>query len=238
MTTAVDSAERSAGDSPLDLGALAAAVSVAVTGPRGPAPAREDVERVLRMRVDGETYASIAAAVGVSEKRTASWCTAAQTADSRFRARGVKPRKVRKDAAARAPLDKMIGFRPRAGTRAVLERRAELEGRSLSDLVQTAVDAYVERKSAGVEVLVRRQLRRGLKPELRAVADGLARQELELARQGNNLNQLVRFTNKYRQLPVAITDELAATRAELEANRAELERLRSAVDELVGGEDR
>ena len=235
--TAVDGTEESAGDSPLDYAVLAADVAAAVTGPRGPAPSQIRVADALARRAAGQTYEAIAEAVGVSAKRVASWCRAAQRLDRRFDARGAKPRKVRAGAAAKPGPEKIIGFRPRPGTRAVLERRAEVEGRSLTDLVQTAVDAYVQRKSAGIETLVRRQLRKGLKPELRAVSDAVGAQEMELSRQGNNLNQLVRFTNKYAQLPVAVTAELAATRRELESNRAALERLRAAVEDLIGGED-
>lgn len=156
----------------------------------------------------------------------------------RIEPRAARPRKVRKETAASAPLEKLIGWRPRPGTRAVLERRAELEGRSLTDLVQAAVDSYVQRKTAGVESLVRRELRKQLKVELRAVADAVSAQSVELTRQGSNLNQLSRFVNRYRELPVAITDELAASRAELAANRAALARLSAAVESLVGGGDR
>lgn len=235
---AVDGTVESRSDSDLDYAVLATAVAAAVTGPRGPAPSQIQVADALARRAAGQTYEAIAEGVGVSAKRAATWCKAAQRLDERFDARGVKPRKVRAEAAAKLGPEKIIGFRPRPGTRAVLERRAEIEGRSLTDLVQTAVDAYVQRKSAGIETLVRRQLRKGLKAELRAVADAVGAQEMELARQGSNLNQLARYVNKYKALPVAITEELAATRRELENNRAELERLRAAVEGLVGGEDR
>lgn len=235
---AVDSAEESRSEAALDYAALAADVAAAVTGPRGPAPSQIQVADALARRAAGATYEAIAEDVGVSAKRAASWCRAAQRLDGRFDARGAKPRKIRAEATAKLGPEKIIGFRPRPGTRAVLERRAEIEGRSLTDLLQTAVDAYVQRKSAGIETLVRRQLRKGLKVELRAVADAVGAQTMELARQGNNVNQLAAFCNRYKELPVAITEELAATRRELENNRAELERLRAAVEGLVGGEDR
>ncbi|KJR06066.1 hypothetical protein UG54_14740 [Gordonia sihwensis] len=234
----MDGTEESRSEAALDYGVLAADVAAAVTGPRGPAPSQIQVADALARRAAGATYEAIAEDVGVSAKRAATWCRVAQRIDSRFDARGARPRKVRAEAAAKPGPEKMIGFRPRPGTRAVLERRAEIEGRSLTDLVQTAVDAYVQRKSAGIEVQVRRQLRAGLKAELRAVADAVGAQGLELARQGNNVNQVAAFCNRYKELPVAITEELAAARAALEANRAELERLRAAVEDLIGGEDR
>ncbi|MDV7171946.1 hypothetical protein R4144_00755 [Gordonia amicalis] len=235
MTEVVGVAQ-SAGDSPLDYAVLAAGVA-AVKGPRGPASSHGEVADALARRAAGQTYEAIAEEVGISAKRAASWCRAAARIEPRFDARAAKPRSVRKDAAAKAPLEKLIGWRPRPGTRAVLERRAELEGRSLTDLVQAAVDSYVQRKTAGVESLVRRELRKQLKAELRAVADAVSAQSVELTRQGSNLNQLSRFVNRYRELPVAITHELAAYRAELAANRTELARLSAAVESLVGGGD-
>lgn len=237
MTTTKSDEDRTTAAAGVDLTALAVGVVAAVTGPRGPAPAVERVADALARRAAGATYAEIAAATGVSEKRAASWCRAAARIDDRFDPRAAKPRRVRAEAAAKAPLEKLIGWRPRPGTRAVLESRAESEGRSITAIVQAAVDAYLQRRTAGVAVLVREQLRKGLKTELRAVADAVGAQELEIARQGNNLNQLARFVNRYRELPVAITDELEANRRELEANRRELARLTEAVEDLVG-EDR
>ncbi|MCF8610205.1 hypothetical protein L5G28_08540 [Gordonia sp. HY285] len=228
----------STGDSPLDYAVLAAGVAAAVKSTRAPEPEQSVVTKSLRMRADGATYEAIAEGVGVSAKRAASWCRQAARIDDRFDARSDAPRKVRKEAAAKAPLEKLIGWRPRPGTRAVLERRAKIEGRSLTDLVQTAVDAYLQRKSAGVEILVRRQLRKELKAELRAVADAVSSQSVEIARQGNNLNQLTRFCQKYQELPLAITSELESVRLELAANRVELARLTDAVEKLVGGADR
>lgn len=236
--TQVDGTEESEGESPIDYAVLAAEVAAEVKGPRGPEPEQAAVADALARRAAGETYEAIAEGVGISAKRAATWCRTAARIDARFDARQAKPRRVRKEKASAAPLEKLIGWRPRPGTRAVLERRSNDEGRSITAIVQAAVDAYLQRRTAGVEVLVREQLRKGLKPELRAVADAVSAQELELSRQGGNLNQLTRFVNRYRELPVAITGELEANRRELEANRAELARLREAVENLVGGEDR
>ncbi|WP_223373074.1 hypothetical protein [Gordonia bronchialis] len=235
--TQVDSAEESEGGSPIDYAVLAAGVAATAPGPGGPEPSQAEVADALARRAAGQTYEAIAEEVGISAKRAASWCRAAARIDDRFDPRAAKPRRVRAEAAAKAPLEKLIGWRPRPGTRAVLESRAESEGRSITAIVQAAVDAYLQRRTAGVAVLVREQLRKGLKTELRAVADAVGAQELEIARQGNNLNQLARFVNRYRELPVAITDELEANRRELEANRRELARLTEAVEDLVG-EDR
>ncbi|MFT3663250.1 MAG: hypothetical protein QM809_18360 [Gordonia sp. (in: high G+C Gram-positive bacteria)] len=209
---------------------LAAAVASAVAGPRAGAPAAGVVAEALRRRDAGESFETIGAALAITAKRASTWCRTAARIDPRFDAREAKPRKKRVESQARTPLEKLIGWRPRPGTREVLERRAEQEGRSLTDLVQTAVDAYLGRKAAGVEVLVRRELRKGLKAELVALTAALDARERDLARQGSNLNQLVKFCHRYRELPVAITGELAATRTELEVTRAELTALRESVD--------
>lgn len=237
MTTQV-STEESEGASPIDYAVLAGVVTAEVKGPRGPELERAEVADALARRAAGETYEAIAEEVGVSAKRAASWCRAAQRIDPRYDARQLKPRKIRKEKLAQPGPEKIIGFRPRPGTRAVLERRAELEGRSLTDLVQTAVDSYLQRKVAGVEVLVRRELRKNLKDELRAVADAVSAQSVELSREGNNWNQLVRFCNRYQELPVSITDQLTANREALDRNAAALDRLSAAVESLVGDEDR
>lgn len=234
--TATDSTQESRRGSVLDYGVLAGDVVAEVTGPRARSPEPSLVADALARRTAGSTYAAIASAIGVTEKAAALWCRTAARLDSRFDAREAKPRKVRKAAEAKPPREQMIGWRPRPGTREVLERRAESEGRSLSALVQAAVDSYLQRKTAGVEVLVRQALRKELKEELRAVAEVVGEQRLELSRQGANLNQLVRFCNKYRELPVGITTELAATRAALDANAASLERLITAVESLAGQE--
>ncbi|GGB18298.1 hypothetical protein [Gordonia jinhuaensis] len=217
----------------VDLTVLASEVVAAVTGPRGPEPSRSAVRDALRRRAEGAPYAEIASAIdGVSEKRAASWCRAAARIDPRFDAREAKPRRARKGA-QRPELDKLIGWRPRHGTRAALQRRSEVEGRSITVIVQAAVDAYLQRRTAGVEVLVREQLRKGLKEELRAVAKSVGDQRMELARQGNNFNQLVKFTNRYKELPVSVTGEMQQLRAALDANSAELARLRASVEALV-----
>lgn len=217
--------------------ALAVDVVAEVTGPRARPPEPSQVADALARRASGATYAAIAEAIGVTEKAAALWCRTAERLDPRFDARQAKPRKRRKVAEAKPPREQMIGWRPRPGTREILETRAETEGRSLSALVQAAVDAYLQRRTAGVEVLVREALRKRLKEELRAVAEATGEQALELSRQGNNLNQMVRFVNRYQELPVSITTELAATRAALDANEVALTRLTAAVEHLVGGGD-
>lgn len=231
------STEESGRASAPDYAVLAADVVAEVTGPRARPPEPSQVADALARRAAGATYAAIAEAIGVTEKSAALWCRTAARLDPRFDARRAKPRKKRKIAEAKPPREPMIGWRPRPGTRAILETRAETEGRSLSALVQAAVDSYLQRKTAGVAVLVREQLRKGLKEELRAVAEATGEQALELARQGNNLNQLSRFCNKYQELPVGVSDELALTRAALDANEAALAALTAAVESLVGGDD-
>lgn len=233
-----ESVEESGRGSVPDYGALAVDVVAEVAGPRARPPEPLQVADALARRAAGSTYAAIAEAIGVTEKAAALWCSTAARLEPAFDARQAKPRKIRKAAQAKPPREQMIGWRPRPGTRAVLEARAESEGRSLSALVQSAVDSYLQRKTAGVEILVREQLRKGLKEQLLAVAEETGKLQLELSRQGNNVNQLASFCNRYRELPVAITSELTANRAALAANEAALQQLISAVEKLAGQESK
>ncbi|OBA67773.1 hypothetical protein A5777_16495 [Gordonia sp. 852002-10350_SCH5691597] len=227
MTTTKSDEDRTTAAAGVDLTALAVGVMGAVTGPRGPAPAVERVADALARRAAGATYAEIAAAVGISAKRAASWCRAAARIDGRFDARGAKPRRTR--ASTRRPATRMLSARVETELVELLARRAESEGRSVTAMVEAALRSFVGRKVAGVETAVRRELRKRLKEELRDLAAAVGAHDAELSRQGNNLNQLAAFCNRYRELPVTIVDELAATRRALEENRAATERLHAAV---------
>ncbi|WP_157436062.1 hypothetical protein [Gordonia malaquae] len=225
MTKAVSRQDRAA--AAVDLELLAAEVADAVKGPRGPEPEQASVADALARRADGETYAAIAAAIGVSEKRAASWCREAARIDARFDAREAKPRRARDHS--RRVGTKMLTARIEAGLLELVARRAGDEGRSTTAVVEAALRSYVGRKVAGLETAVRRELRKRLKEELRELASAIGAHDAELSRQGNNLNQLTAFCNRYKELPVSITDELAATRRALDENRAATERLHETV---------
>lgn len=224
--TEVDSTEESAGDSPLDYAVLAAEVAAQVTGPRGRAPKLSAVTESLRRRAAGETYPTIAAAVGVSAKRAASWCRAAARIDPRFDAREAKPRKMRGGV---RPVTRMFSARIEDELLGLVEKRAKAEGRAVTSVVESALRAYLGRKVAGIETLVRRELRKGLKTELVGLAAAIGKHDAEWSRQGNNFNQLVHFVNTYEELPVVWLDELERTRQAHDANRAAIEALHAAV---------
>ena len=129
-----------------------------------------------------------------------------------------KPRPITKETP--------IAFRPRPGTRARLEKRAGR--RPLSVVVEQAVDAYLGRKVQDVDP----SLRAALSVELAQVADRLASIEHAERGVGRNANQIAKFLNTYRELPVNLGQELgefnrihAGVLAELAANRASLDRL-------------
>ncbi|MDV6308091.1 hypothetical protein [Gordonia amicalis] len=217
----------------VDFGVLAAAVADAVTGPRAGRPQEAAVAVALRRRAEGATFTAIAEAIGVSEKRVRLWCRVAEQRDSRFDARGAKPRRVRAAAATRPQLGKMIGFRPRQELREQLEQRAAEEGTTLTNIVEAAVSSYLSRKTPNVGLLVKRQLRKNLAAELAVVGTAVAEQRLELTAQGRNLNQLVRLCNEGR-VPVGVRAEIEATQAALGRNTEVLAALHAAVRTLVG----
>ena len=95
-------------------------------------------------------------------------------------------------------------------------------------VVEQAVDAYLGRKVQDVDP----SLRAALSVELAQVADRLASIEHAERGVGRNANQIAKFLNTYRELPVNLGQELgefnrihAGVLAELAANRASLDRL-------------
>lgn len=119
-----------------------------------------------------------------------------------------------------------IAFRPRPGTRARLEKRAGQ--RSISQVVERAVDAYLGRRVVEVDP----SLRAALAVELAQVADRLAVIEHQEVGVGRNMNQIAKFLHTYREIPVGLIEQLrdqsdihAAVLAELAAIRAGLGRL-------------
>lgn len=134
-----------------------------------------------------------------------------------------KPRLITKEAP--------IAFRPRPGTRARLEKRAGQ--RSLSVVVELAVDAYLGRKVVDVDPSLRAALAAGLSE----VGDRLASIEHDERGVGRNLNQIAKFLNTYREIPLGLAQELR------EANRihadvlAELAAIRAALDRLIAAHE-
>lgn len=129
-----------------------------------------------------------------------------------------RPRPITKEAP--------IAFRPRPGTRARLEKRAGQ--RSISQVVELAVDAWLGRRVVDVDP----SLRAALAVELTEVADRLAVIQHQEVGVGRNLNQIAKFLHTYREIPVNLADELSETNrihagvlAELAAIRAGLGRL-------------
>lgn len=135
---------------------------------------------------------------------------------------GRKPRAVRAST-KEAP----IAFRPRPGTRAQLEKRGG--DRALSVVVAAAVDAYLGRKVTAVDP----KLRAALAAELAPIGDQLALIATQESGIGSNLNQVARFLNTYRKLPISYGDDLAALNERHEAVLTELRTIRAALDALV-----
>ncbi|OBA40773.1 plasmid mobilization relaxosome protein MobC [Gordonia sp. 852002-51296_SCH5728562-b] len=132
-------------------------------------------------------------------------------------------------ASRRAPKEQPIAFRPRPGTRARLAKRAGT--RSLSAVVEQAVDAWLGRVVREVDPT----LRAALAVELGIIGDRLSDIAHQSAGIGRNCNQLARYCNTYRELPVGISDELAELRAAVNALAAELAAVRQTLDAILGG---
>ncbi|MCZ0914108.1 plasmid mobilization relaxosome protein MobC [Gordonia amicalis] len=134
-----------------------------------------------------------------------------------------KPRPITKESP--------IAFRPRPGTRGRLEKRAGQ--RSLSVVVELAVDAYLGRKVVDVDP----SLRAALAAELSEVGDRLASIEHDERGVGRNLNQIARFLNTYREIPLGLAQELREANKIHERVLTELAAIRGALDRLVAAHE-
>lgn len=132
-----------------------------------------------------------------------------------------KPRPIRKEAP--------IAFRPRPGTRARLEKRAGQ--RSISTVVELAVDAYLGRVVRDVDP----SLRAALAEELSVIGDRLAEIEHQERGVGRNLNQTAKFLNTYRELPLDMVQELRLSNEIHAAVLAALVAIRDRLDQLIDG---
>lgn len=122
-----------------------------------------------------------------------------------------------------------IAFRPRPGTRARLVKRAG--SRSLSAVVELAVDAWLGRKVVEVDPT----LRAALAVELGVIGDRLSEIAHQVAGIGRNANQIAKFVNTYRELPIGIGSELAELRAAINALVTELAAVRNSLDAIFAG---
>lgn len=129
-------------------------------------------------------------------------------------------------ASRRAPKEAPIAFRPRPGTRARLAKRAG--SRSLSSVVEQAVDAWLGRKVVEVDPT----LRAALAVELSVIGDRLSDIAHQAVGVGRNCNQIAKFCNTYRELPLGIVSELAELRTAVNALVTELAAVRRALDAL------
>lgn len=130
-------------------------------------------------------------------------------------------------ASRRAPTkEQPIAFRPRPGTRARLVKRAG--NRSLSAVVEQAVDAWLGRVVKEIDPT----LRAALAVELGVIGDRLSEITHQAVGVGRNCNQIARFVNTYKELPVGISSELAELRVAINALVAELAAVRNSLDAL------
>lgn len=132
-------------------------------------------------------------------------------------------------ASRRAPKEQPIAFRPRPGTRARLAKRAG--SRSLSAIVEQAVDAWLGRAVKEVDPT----LRAALAVELSVIGDRLSDIAHQAVGVGRNCNQIAKFCNTYRELPLGIASELAELRTATDALIAELAAVRNSLDALFVG---
>ena len=132
-------------------------------------------------------------------------------------------------ASSRAPKEAPIAFRPRPGTRARLAKRAG--SRSLSSVVEQAVDAWLGRKVVEVDP----SLRAALAVELSVIGDRLSETVHQAVGVGRNCNQIAKFCNTYRELPLGIVSELTELRTATDALITELAAVRQALDAIFDG---
>ena len=135
------------------------------------------------------------------------------------------PRRRRRGRAAKeAP----IAFRPRPGTRALLARKAGT--RPISTEVERAVDAWLKREVPTADPALRALLADELAPIQSRLSD-IAFQEAGV---GRNLNQLTKFCNKYRELPINLRSELSLLGERHQAVLDELDSIRAWLRVVAG----
>lgn len=103
--------------------------------------------------------------------------------------------------------------------------------RSLSAVVEQAVDAWLGRAVKEVDPT----LRAALAVELGAIGDRLSETVHQAVGVGRNCNQIARFVNTYRELPIGIASELAELRTATDALITELAAVRNSLDALFVG---
>lgn len=206
---------------------VAAAVAEEASGSKTREALRLAVPAALQRRAAGESYAAIgrglSPVLGVgphtAAKWVADWCkvAAAIVDDDDELAQRLVATPVRTGPRRATKSKVFVGFRPTPATVAALEAR-----RGSMSLAQTA-EKYVE---IG---LGRRRTRQADAPAtgvpvevLVDVANEVAALRLELTRQGNNLNQLTRYTHSYRELPLNTERWLTAATQQLQATQQAL----------------
>ncbi|WP_168547772.1 MobC family plasmid mobilization relaxosome protein [Tsukamurella spumae] len=205
-------------DTDVDLEALAAGVirDLGTAHGRHQPRVHRAVPKALAMRADGVAFAAIGRAVGFDPRTVRRWCAVAERIEPGF----APPRR------REAPLS----FRPAEGMTEELESMAFQTGVPAADLLRkfTAAGLAME-----VPETVPTAPAAVLDPDvvelLCAIRNALGEQSLEARAQGNNVNQLTKFVHTYRELPVSITETIAALATVVEGWSRALDRMADAV---------
>ncbi|WP_336670117.1 hypothetical protein [Tsukamurella sp. USMM236] len=216
-------AAKASGDGRAAAAARSGTLSEAATAPveaakrSEPVPSATVVAEAVRRRAAGESFAAIGRALGVQPRRVSSWCRAAAPETVVRRPRATTRSKP---VSIRLPLELH---------RAVLQRASdEVITKSLLEVIELGL-----RRSRGAGAAVPDSTRRALSAELIAASNAVSSFESQLRAAGRLLNQIARYLGTYRELPVSITDELAAVRESVDKLAAGIAELRAAVDRAV-----
>ena len=212
--TAKDSGE--AGAAAPDFGVLAEAVTASVEGAKRPEPTpATTVAEALRQRASGASYAAIGRQLGVPPRKVSTWCRAADPAAAVRRPRATTRSKP---VAVRLPLPLHRAVTKRAGRGPV--------GAVIVDLVAAGLAKPAPDDAEVWDAAERREIAQ----RVIAATNALGALEVQIRAAGRLLNQIAKHLGVYRELPLAITDELAAVRESMEKISTEAAAIREALD--------
>lgn len=165
------------------------------------------------------------AGTGAAAAAARAGASGADAAAAKPAQRAARQRRSRAGGTAKgsATKEKLIAFRPREGTRARLD--AVASGRSISQMLQLAVDAYLGRKVPQVDPVALQQVL----ADLAATRSAVWSVRANVASAGNCFNQVARFVNSRQKVPLNIAEELRRGNDLLAEAVSTLERIEAAV---------
>lgn len=220
MSTVADGDGR---DTNVDLEALGAAVvrELGTAAGRHQVRVHRAVPKALRLRAEGVAFAAIGRAVGFDPRTVRRWVALATEIEPSF-------------AAASTRRESPLSFRPSAGMTEALESMAFRTGVPQADLLRRFVATGLAMEPPEIAPAPTAAV---IDPDvldvLIAVREALGDQAIEARAQGNNANQLTKFIHTYRELPVSITETIAAFTTAIEGWTRALDGMSAAVEAVT-----